>query len=49
MAKAKRMKEALTTLIKGIWSEQAKEKIQGKLSQVQEDLQFINMICSSPK
>ena len=47
-AKAKRMNEALTTLIEGIWREKAKEEVQGKLLQVQEDLQFINMICASP-
>ena len=30
-AKTKRMKEALTLLVEGIWREQAKEEFQGKL------------------
>ena len=47
-AKASRMKEALTTLIEGIQRQQAKEEVQGKLLHVQEDLQFVNMICASP-
>ena len=47
-AKAKRMKEALTLLIEGIWREQAKEELQGKLLWVQDDLKYINMVCASP-
>ena len=35
-AKAKRMKETLTTLIKGIWREQAIEEVQDKLLRVQD-------------
>ena len=47
-AKSKRMKEALTLLIEGIWREQAKEELQGKLLRVQYDLKYINMVCASP-
>ena len=47
-AKCKRMKEALTLLIKGIWREQAKEELQGKLLQFQDDLKYSNMVCAIP-
>ena len=47
-AKAKRMKEALTLLIEGIWREQAKEEVQGKLLRVLDDLRNINIVCASP-
>ena len=42
------MKEALTSLIEGIWREQAKEEVQNKLLLFQDDLKHINTICTSP-
>ena len=42
------MKEALTSLIEGIWREQAKEEVQDKLLLFQDDLKHVNMICISP-
>ena len=47
-AKAKRMKEALTSLIEGICREQAKEQVQGKLLWVQDDLRYFDMVYASP-
>ena len=46
-AKAKWMKETLTTLIEGIWREKTKEEVQDKLLWVQDDLQHVNMRCLS--
>ena len=46
-AKAKKMKEALTSLIEGIWRQQAKEKVQDKLLLCQNNLKHVNMICTS--
>ena len=46
--KANSMNEALTLLIVSILREQAKEEVHGKLLWVQDDLQYINMICASP-
>ena len=47
-AKTKKMKEALTSLIEGIWREQDKEEVQDKLLLFQDDLKYVNMICTSP-
>ena len=47
-ARAKKMKEALTFLIEGIWREQAKEEVQDKLLVSQVELKCVNMICTSP-
>ena len=40
------MKDTLTTLIEGIWREQAKEEVQDKLLGVQDDLQYVDMSCA---
>ena len=47
-SKAKKMKEALTSLIEGIWREQAKVEVQDKLFLFQNELKHVNMICTSP-
>ena len=46
-AKTKRMKDALTLLIEDIWREQTKEELHDKLLRVQDDLKYVNMVCTS--
>ena len=47
MAKAKKMRKALTSLIEGIQREQAKEEVQDKLLVSQVELKCVNMIYTS--